>query len=240
MDPSRRMLSLAAASVLGSAIVARRSRADEIVTAALSDRYRDFESGDVPDFRVLGTQPATSEEAELAQSILDGAPTTTPLAIFGYLLDDTHRNVDKEPYKAGWKVRWNPVIVAFFNATRDGKPQGDTTAWCAASLNWALRRCGMRGTGSSSSGSFRNAPGKTDDPVAGDIVVFQRSDPLQAKAGHGHVGLYLDRNDDDDTILVLGGNQINSASHHEISAKWIPKASKYLTLNSYHSLAAFR
>lgn len=240
MRLSRRTFSLGCGIVMGSAIVSRRASADEGVDAVLNDRFRDFESGDVPEFRVLGTQPATSDEAKLAQSILEQSSQTTPLEVFKYFLDDTHRNVDKERYNGGWKVRWNPIIVAFFNVTRDGKPRGDTTPWCAASLNWALQRCGMKTTGSSSSGSFRSAPGQTDAPVAGDIVVFQETDAAGAKAGHGHVGLYLDHNDDDDTILVLGGNQINSAGHHEFSTKWIGKSSKHLTLNSFHSMAAFK
>src|SRR5437763_10958974 len=49
----------------------------------------------------------------------------------------------------------NPVIVAFFLAT-NLKPAGDTTAWCAAFVNWCLQRAGLPTTKSASSQSFVN------------------------------------------------------------------------------------
>jgi uncharacterized protein (TIGR02594 family) len=203
---------------------------------------RDFETAELPnlDEILLGTsfgiQPARKDEIEKADALLDAAPTNeTPLDVMRYFEGLRDLNIDGELYNAGWKQRWNPVIVRFFSATNFGKPSGDTTSWCAASLNWCLTRSGYRsGTKSAASASFRNAPGATATPKPGDVVVFvQNSNP-----NHGHVTLFL--SESAGRIQCLGGNQTDQTGHHAICTKWIPQQGSFLTFHSYHSVSAFR
>ena len=185
-----------------------------------------------------GTREPTSGEATVAGRILEHAPATTPLDIMLYFERLKIVNRDLEAYNAGWRERWNPVIVAFFRET-ETVPSGDTTPWCAASLNWALARCGYRGgTGSASSGSFRDVPGKTRHPVPGDIAVFGATDPKSYKAGMGHVCLFLAQTRDH--VLVLGGNQKNVFGHQAICRKWLAKRDDVRQLHSFHAIRALR
>lgn len=206
--------------------------------APASGDYQDFFSPELPDLRVLGTQPASSGEVKKAASILGGLPTTTPFEIFSVLAANTDVNADGELYRGGWRERWNPLIVTMFKETSE-TPSGDETAWCAACLNWALRRVGLKGSGSAGSGSFRDFPkgSRTTTPRQGDIVVFHSADLKKAKLGHGHVGLFVDKSAAH--IQVLGGNQINSAGHHEFSSKPIPFRSRALIFDSFHSISVF-
>jgi uncharacterized protein (TIGR02594 family) len=208
--------------------------------AALPDdpeeRYRDFMSGALPDLTQLGTDPPTAQEIKIADALIAGAPKSTPIAIFAYLEARKEQNRDKEWYNGGWKTRWNPLIVRFFEQTKT-TPSGDTTAWCAASLNWTLARSGLWTSNSASSGSFRSSPGATSSPVAGDIVVFRATDDRLARAGRGHVGIVLDRSSGQ--VKVLGGNQRNRAGHHAVCSIVFTERGKQLTLHSYHALTAF-
>ncbi len=200
-----------------------------------------------------GTDPPLEEEVRLAQLVLDGAPrATTPLEVARYFLAVGEGAYGEElrPYIGAWPVRWNPVLVEFFNATRT-RPMGDVTPWCAAFLNWCLMRAregaapreGVAApTASASSGSFRTWGAHVDvaaghAPRPGDVVVFQRTDPTYAAAGRGHVGFFV--REEADRVLVLGGNQFEgSPRRHVINAKWLRKQGGVLVLHSYRTDAA--
>jgi uncharacterized protein (TIGR02594 family) len=200
--------------------------------------YRDFETADLPPPMVGGTQVPMDTETTIAEKILERAPRSSPFAVMHYLEGVRRVNADHEAYNGGWGTRWNPVIVTFFEATGT-KPEGDTTSWCAASLNWTLTRAGYRGgTGSASSGSFRDGPGRTHCPRRGDIVVFGRTDPQAYAKGLGHVGLFVAQCHD--AVLVLGGNQTNRFGHHSVCRKWLAKNGEDLRLHSFHAISAFR
>lgn len=150
-----------------------------------------------------------------AHNILDSAPIShTPLDVARFFLGDI-------PQK--WIKAWrtseyaNPVVVLFFAAT-DTKPMGDQTAWCAAFMNWCLRRCDIAGTNSASSQSFvgwgdtvwtppGNLPGKAS---RGDVAIFRhKSDPA-----HGHVAFFEEiSKDQPKSIVVVGGNHISGKTH---------------------------
>lgn len=190
---------------------------------------------------VGGVDPATERERAIADRILKHAPRgRTPLEVMHYFESVRLRNIDGESFNAGWRDRANPVILAFF----DGLPVsthelGDRTSWCAASLNWTLARSGFQGgTHSPLSGSFREAPGVTRHPRAGDIVVFRDTDPNLSAQGFGHVCLFLRQTHDH--VYVLGGNQTNWKGHAAFCAKWLAKAGPNLTLHSFHAVDAFR
>jgi uncharacterized protein (TIGR02594 family) len=204
----------------------------------LNENYKDFESGDLPDLRQLGTSPPLRAEIELADRLLSKAPVKkNPFEVFKYLEALQQTNKDKERYNGGWRTRWNPVIVRFFEQTKT-KPSGDTTPWCAAALNWCLAISDFNTTSSASSGSFRAVAGITTTPQVGDIVVFQSADREEANAGRGHVGLFLSETDTE--IHVLGGNQKTDAGHHAVCRKPFKKVGSKLIFHSYHSVEALR
>jgi uncharacterized protein (TIGR02594 family) len=174
----------------------------------------DFRSEYLPDLQPLGTNTPKDPELREADELLQYSPRgKSPFEIMMYLAAITAKNADGEAYNAGWRERWNPVIVRFFDCT-ERKPSGDETFWCAACLNWVLARSGLVGTCSSSSSSFRNYVGnKTDNPQPGDIVVFRHRNKQLADSGRGHVGLFVSRTDT--SVTVLGGNQ-KRAGHYAV------------------------
>lgn len=202
-----------------------------------AEAHSDY-GGPLPPMRHMGVRHPSHNEQDRAAAILDAAPVSTPLAIMEYFEGLRATNRDGEFYNAGWKTRWNPVIVAFFRETAT-KPSGDTTSWCAAFLNWCLHRAGDQGgTGSASSGSFRTVAGRTHHPQPGDVVVFGDIDPVGYRQGRGHVGLFLERRGD--RILVLGGNQKNRFGHQAVCRKWLGQhdTTYGLALHSFHSMRA--
>lgn len=188
-----------------------------------------------------GTAPATNHEERIALEIVNNAPTNcTPIDVALYYLSVGQGNYGKEkiPYITAWPVRWNPVIVNFFKATKL-KPSGDTTAWCAAFVNYCLMRASMNKnpipnsserTKSAAAKSFRSWGRETMSPSPGDIVVFKnKNDP-----SYGHVGFFL--KDMGDKILVIGGNQFEgNPVRHTINRKLIPKNGSVLVFHSYRT-----
>jgi uncharacterized protein (TIGR02594 family) len=88
-----------------------------------------------------------------------------------------------------------------------------TTAWCAAFVNAIEKRCGRTGTGKLNARSYLHYGTPTATPKLGDIAVFKRGN----SSWEGHVGYYIFQ--DDNGILVLGGNQSNKVCY-----KYYPKA----------------
>lgn len=203
------------------------------MTSGHAAEEADFITPTVPDLNDLGTQPATTKEVAIALDILKGCPTTSPFEAMTWLAGIPETNDEHEPYNAGWKTRWNPVIVEFFKGTKTN-PSGDLTPWCAASMNWVLDHCGLRGTGSASSGSFRTIAGKTGAPVRGDLVTFKAADNHEAALGKGHVALFVSQTAD--AVVCVGGNQVRRG-HHAVMNQTIAK-NGFLILDSFHSMAA--
>jgi uncharacterized protein (TIGR02594 family) len=195
----------------------------------------DFYSAYIPDLQPLGTNTPTNPELKKADELLKASPRgKSPFEIMTYLAAITATNADGEAYNAGWRERWNPVIVRFFDCT-ERKPSGDETFWCAASLNWVLARSGLIGTCSSSSSSFRRSVGKkSDNPQLGDIVVFRHKIKKLADSGRGHVGLFVSRTAT--SVTVLGGNQ-KRAGHYAVCKQTIGAQSSLL-LDSFISIGS--
>ena len=95
--------------------------------------------------------------------------------------------------------RDNPRIVEYHQAT-SLRATDDETPWCAAFVNWCLKKAGYRGTNSAAARSFLSWGTKITKPQAGAIVVFSRGAPPA-----GHVAFYLSHTAD--AVSVLGGNQ---------------------------------
>lgn len=160
--------------------------------------------------KIWGTQPPTEPEKAKAKELLPGVPDgLVPIDIARYFLNLNERNADGEAYNAEWKNRSNPLIMSFFSATDYGEAT-DTVAWCAAFMNWCLRRAGREYTNSAMSGSFRCFGDAAAAPKVGDIAVFKNAGENQPCSGHGHVAFWMAQ--DGDMVTVLGGNQGNSVS----------------------------
>jgi uncharacterized protein (TIGR02594 family) len=115
------------------------------------------------------------------------------------------------PDRPGVRLPANPLIVAFFSATRTNPAQGDETAWCAAFVCWVLRHCGKPYPNSAGSKSFRNFAGlpETADPQPGDLVVFQNL----RHPDNGHVTFFDGFVDGAKSeVWCVGGNQGNRLS----------------------------
>jgi uncharacterized protein (TIGR02594 family) len=203
-------------------------------------------SGPITGYLPFGTHPPQPNEEILAKKVLDKAPTNcSPVQVALYFLDVAAGKYGEElrPYTTAWPVRWNPVIVKFFNVTST-TPSGDTTAWCAAFVNFcliqsAIGRKPISGaadpTYSAASSSFRSWSSKIDvdkgeQPQPGDIVVFRN----KSSPGHGHVGFFIDG--DANSILVLGGNQFEGTPvRHAINRKRLAKNGGVLEWHSYRT-----
>jgi len=189
----------------------------------------------------FGTQAATSDEEALAKKVLEAAPKNCPpieVALYFHDVGQGKYGDERKPYITAWPVRWNPVIVEFFKATKL-QPSGDTTAWCAAFMNYCLMIAAdgktlpagsSPRTKSATALSFRNWGKETKNPKPGDIVVFKNV----KSPGNGHVGFFLA--DQGEKVLVLGGNQFEGTpSRHTINRKALLKDGKVLKLHSYRT-----
>ena len=157
--------------------------------------------------RIFGTQPPKPAEIAKARALMAAAPEGgDPLAVARYFEALPDRNEDGESFNAEWKVRSNPLIVMFFEAT-SYRPSDltDQTKWCAAFVNWCLRRAGRDDTNSASSGSFRCFGEKAATPGQGDLAVFKNTGQDEPCRGSGHVAFWV--GETDTYVRTLGGNQ---------------------------------
>ena len=217
----------------------------------IPDALKGFEdqpsvSGPITGYQPFGTHPPQPDEEILANKVLDKAPTNcSPVEVALYFLDVAAGKYgdDLRPYTTAWPVRWNPVIVKFFTTTST-TPSGDTTAWCAAFVNYcliqsAIGRKQISGaadpTYSAASSSFRSWSTKIDldKRRPGDVVVFQS----KSSPGHGHVGFFVAEDAKrPGNIIVLGGNQFEgSPVRHAINRKSLATDGGVLKVHSYRT-----
>lgn len=180
------------------------------------------------------------EEIKLGRRILAGSPSddTTPFQVAQYFqllrhgehLDTFGR--EAALYAEEWPERANPVIVSFFDATQLRTPAGDTTAWCAAFVNWCYGRSrGSYPTNSAAAQSFREWGQQTDNPRPGDLVVFVHKNVNW----RGHVGFFVAQQGDG--IFVLGGNQRPSDGHNtgEVNVSLFRRDGSSLRFHSFRT-----
>jgi uncharacterized protein (TIGR02594 family) len=193
---------------------------------------------------VTGTLQPSRDEIDVANEIIAAVeklhkPRPVQVSTFLYEIARGDHGELRQPYTRAWPrdAHANPLIVDFFNATHT-KPMGDTTAWCAAFVNWCIKKSTEKtATGSAASADFRSWASAVatfdsqssllvldSQPRFGDVVVFQdmRSNG-QPDPYHGHVAFYVEH--DSKRIKVLGGNQFEGKPVvHAIHAKWLPMA----------------
>lgn len=198
--------------------------------------FANYEPAQYTELSQVGKGAPSTVEMESAYRILVDSPyNTTSLAVAEYF----HNLVgDDAKFRREWPIRANPVIYHFFTATNTA-PLGDTTAWCAAAMNWFMLRAKASSkeqigrspgkfskagepftvdqlrrysTRSASSGSFRCLT-KTTTPQKGDFLVLANYGTLGATSqclGKGHVTIYLGMNGGG--AECLGGNQTSPGS----------------------------
>jgi uncharacterized protein (TIGR02594 family) len=101
----------------------------------------------------------------------------------------------------------NPKILYYFSDIGHTWVKDDDTPWCAAFLNWLLKKADLPHTGKLNARSFLQWGKKTDQPKIGDVVVLWR---ISKESAYGHCGLYV--NQDENNIFILGGNQSNQVN----------------------------
>lgn len=190
----------------------------------------------IEDTQQLGTKEPPAPKKELARRIVAEAmdhPNNRQPYDFALWFRDLGRGkfgADRASYARAWPSEYNPLIVDFFRATGT-KPAGDTTAWCAAFVNFCISLAAAKaagrsygpagkefvaadkahGTQSASSGSFRCWPQSgpaagTTSPKVGDIVVWALDGSVNGCAyERGHVGFF--ERFESDRIIIVGGNQ---------------------------------
>jgi hypothetical protein len=205
----------------------------------------------------LGTARPRLHEVEISHRIMEGSPFNTrrPIDVARYFQGvglgklNAAMGEDVRAYVSGWPVRYNPLIINLFKATRT-QPlaiDGDATSWCAAFINWCIARSLspsaaiavdqtgimhpfpselLKGTDSASSGSFRcwsQEASHDGGPNVGDVLVWAQDGTLDGcKPGPGHVGFYVGRAADG-RYLTLGGNQRDpTTQHHAVVQALIP------------------
>lgn len=199
---------------------------------------------DAPAYRVfttdeiVGSAQPTEVERAVAKTILAKAPiSAAPWKVAEYFLKVGNGTYGKEfqPYSREWPVRANPLIMGLFKATRT-IPQGDTTPWCAAFVNWCIAQGNLRvrpsdnvfadseldmTSRSAASGSFRCWT-STTTPSVGDLVIFtERGSEKLTCSGSGHVAFYYGTASDG-RLRILGGNQILKGTSGAITVSLYP------------------
>lgn len=112
----------------------------------------------------------------------------------------------REQGVAEWNPGDNPRIIEYLASV--GVKGGDETSWCAAFVNWSIRKAGFHGHNTGLAGQWISY-GRAVAPTYGCVVVMQ---PLSAGAS-GHVG-FLHALDLSNVWLLSG----NSANRVRISA----------------------
>lgn len=94
-----------------------------------------------------------------------------------------------------------PVIRRYISLAKCG---AEGEPWCAIFANAAFEQCGLAGTRSPSSQSFRTSPHfvRLDGPALGAVVVYWRG---SSTSGLGHVGFY--KSESAGYIETVGGNE---------------------------------
>ena len=93
-------------------------------------------------------------------------------------------------------------------------------SWCSAAINACEREVGHKGTGSLLAQSWLKWGTKVnpDDAQEGDVIIFHFPFNL---AWQGHVGYFVEWDDEDNKVKCLGGNQQNMVCYAEYIQDYI-------------------
>lgn len=198
----------------------------------------------------VGTAQPNTVEIDRAYQILINSPfgsQTAPIDVASYLLEVGRgsQGADNRPFLREWPVRANPLIYHMFASTTT-KPEGDSTPWCAAFVNWCILRSHAStadqighspggfskagrpfdpahltrySTNNASSGSFRCWD--EGSPVRGAVAVFANAgtgDMTAVCRGTGHVGfVYEQPSPTAGNVSLLSGNSAQAGSNGAVT-----------------------
>ncbi len=102
-----------------------------------------------------------------------------------------------------------PLMSAFKQAGINLDPK--TTPWCAAFVNAMEVAAGHEGNGQVNARSFLTYGKGIEEEHAmeGDILIFSRGN----NSWQGHVTYFVEWNDENNTVKVLGGNQADKVCY---------------------------
>ena len=100
--------------------------------------------------------------------------------------------------------RNNPQIIKYFTETGHENIKDDEISWCAAYMNWCAKKAGLDYPANLLARSWLKIGEEVKSPQLGDIVVFWRN---KKKSWTGHVSLFIYKDEKQDKIYCLGGNQ---------------------------------
>lgn len=167
-----------------------------------------------------------------AAAFLAKVPTTgTPLSVAKWMIDNQNQGEAMEwPPDSDRKNPANPIIIAFFAATKTKPTQRDQTAWCAASMNWVLAHVGIKGANNAGSASFRNYGDRAEQPSPGDIACFINTQDSR----FGHVS-FFNGWVDGKRFHSVGGNQNDQLGSHTFALE-----GGGLKLHSFRTVQGFQ
>ncbi|MBU0763828.1 MAG: TIGR02594 family protein [Bacteroidetes bacterium] len=102
----------------------------------------------------------------------------------------------------------NQKILKFFREIGQPGLTTDETSWCAAFVNYILKRSGAKYIKSALARDLLKLPGAVSTPKPGDVLIFWRTSPSSI---YGHTGFYAGQTGS--YYKVLGGNQTDSVSY---------------------------
>ncbi len=100
----------------------------------------------------------------------------------------------------------NPRIVKYFQEAGHSWVKDDELAWCSAFINAMAFRAGLEMTKKLNARSWLEVGEEVETPQLGDLVIFWRRGE---DSPWGHVGIYINHDEDGVHINSLGGNQGN-------------------------------
>jgi len=100
--------------------------------------------------------------------------------------------------------RNNPQIIKYFSETGHENIKNEETSWCAAYMNWCAKKAGLDYPENLLARSWLNIGQEVESPQLGDIVVFWRN---KKNSWTGHVSLFIYKDEKQNKIYCLGGNQ---------------------------------
>jgi uncharacterized protein (TIGR02594 family) len=200
------LFGLLASSFLSKRVLASMA-APQIIEPSLDQLdYPPF--SDIRGPAVLGIQRPSPSQIEYVRKIIQATPMgPRPIDVAQSFVDRFSKNAPDVISQWPLPHAWNPLVVEFFSAT-NFPAQSDLVPWCAAFVNWCLRRAGRHGSQSASSQSFLTGGFETTStPKTGDLAVFSCRDKATGnKIDMGHVA-FVKSPPTDKGVLVLGGNQ---------------------------------
>lgn len=102
------------------------------------------------------------------------------------------------------KGKNNPQIIQFFHELGHKNIKDDETSWCAAFLNYCLKKSGHNYMNSLIAKDWLKFGQETKNPQPGDVIVFWRE---KRSGWQGHVAFFIKEDKINGLIYAYGGNQ---------------------------------